>query len=188
MELTKRFCKHGHNLDQCGVYVTTKGHKRCRLCQAAYSKKYYKKTYKLAPKITHCKRGHEFTPQNTLIKTKTGGRNCKTCKNIRNKKLSNTAAYRLNGKMWAREKVAQSLPQPLRDCQNTLFELKQTIRETTAEKHGGDSSLNKRKTHCIRGHPRFGPDAYMRVRHGRPSECLHCANLLRKRIRQEVTT
>jgi hypothetical protein len=32
-------------------------------------------------KLTHCKHGHEFTPENTII-TKQGWRRCKTCKNL----------------------------------------------------------------------------------------------------------
>jgi hypothetical protein len=33
---------------------------------------------------THCKRGHEFTPENTYIE-RGGGRSCRTCKRIRSR-------------------------------------------------------------------------------------------------------
>jgi len=37
--------------------------------------------HQVAPPITHCKRGHEYTPQNTIIH-RTGARRCRTCKNL----------------------------------------------------------------------------------------------------------
>lgn len=35
-------------------------------------------------RTTHCKRGHEFTPENTFIHS-SGGRQCRTCRNLRGK-------------------------------------------------------------------------------------------------------
>jgi len=40
--------------------------------------------------LTHCKRGHEFTPENTLLtlttgRNKTGGRACRTCARVAQK-------------------------------------------------------------------------------------------------------
>ncbi len=49
-------------------------------------------------KKTHCLRGHEFTPENTRIEKRNGGRVCRECKRIRNK--AEKAAMR------ARRKVA----------------------------------------------------------------------------------
>lgn len=34
-------------------------------------------------RVTHCPRGHEYTPENTRV-AKHGGRNCRTCENDRN--------------------------------------------------------------------------------------------------------
>jgi len=38
------------------------------------------------PTQTHCKNGHEFTPENTYIREKTGDRLCKTCRDERNRR------------------------------------------------------------------------------------------------------
>lgn len=34
------------------------------------------------PRKTHCKHGHEFTPENTIIVTATGGRQCRECTRV----------------------------------------------------------------------------------------------------------
>lgn len=34
---------------------------------------------------THCRHGHEFTPENTYIDPKYGGRGCRTCRRARNR-------------------------------------------------------------------------------------------------------
>lgn len=39
--------------------------------------------------VTHCPRGHEYTPENTYISSTHGGRDCKICRRYRK-----TAAYR----------------------------------------------------------------------------------------------
>ena len=37
---------------------------------------------------THCKNGHEFTPENTLKRSDNKGRRCKACNQLRNRKAT----------------------------------------------------------------------------------------------------
>lgn len=53
---------------------------------------------------THCKQGHEFTPENTRRHKSTGGRYCRTCMNARGK--ARKAKYRAEAK--AAKLAAQS--------------------------------------------------------------------------------
>lgn len=42
--------------------------------------------HKQKHRLTHCKHGHEFTPENTYIRIDGGGRQCKTCHRNRQRK------------------------------------------------------------------------------------------------------
>lgn len=79
----KTHCKWGHPMGEGNVYLKNGVHRTCRTCAThpVASKgdpdfKYDGKTYNA--KKTHCKRGHEFTPENTYRNGPTG-RGCKTC-------------------------------------------------------------------------------------------------------------
>lgn len=60
---------------------------------------------------THCARGHEFTPENTLVR-KDGARTCRSCKRaqqerfLANRTREQQAAARAYGREWARAKRA----------------------------------------------------------------------------------
>ena len=63
-----------------------------------------------------------------------------------------------------------------------IYKLRRAAFEHTAEKHNGDVSRKWRKEKCIRGHPRYGPEARIRTGNGK-SDCLICANYLRRQRR-----
>lgn len=44
-------------------------------------------SHRTGVKMTHCKRGHEFTPENTIIR-KNGWRNCRKCSDMSRKKYA----------------------------------------------------------------------------------------------------
>lgn len=55
----------------------------CKEC----ARERYMRTYKARPKVsaTHCKYGHEFTPENTRVRT-SGGRACRICERAEKKR------------------------------------------------------------------------------------------------------
>lgn len=84
-------CVQGHILLQRG-----KGKRRCRICLAFWRRENESLTRRstaespipgkyhfLTPFPTHCKRGHEYTPENTLSYPRWSGRQCRTCHNAR---------------------------------------------------------------------------------------------------------
>ena len=62
-------CAQGH--DMSDAYWSS-GRRQCRTCQRIRQR----------DSRSHCKRGHEFTDDNTII-TETGRRRCRTCRNAR---------------------------------------------------------------------------------------------------------
>lgn len=44
-------------------------------------------------KQTHCKHGHEFTPENTIVRRKDGGRACRECRRRHDRNRGRDAAY-----------------------------------------------------------------------------------------------
>lgn len=48
----------------------------------------------LAVRTNHCKRGHEFTPENTRIRRSDGGRECRSCARMRNRAAKERARAR----------------------------------------------------------------------------------------------
>lgn len=90
-------CPRGHMYDDANTRITPDGSRACRACDR---ERYYRRRdngdphtsgyrYKgrLLASETHCKFGHEFTPENTYVSPR-GRRDCRVC--IRNR----TAAHR----------------------------------------------------------------------------------------------
>jgi len=84
-KVPKTECSKGHPLSGDNLIMDSHDQRRCRKCQNYNARMYYKRKQealgkKVTPNFgkTHCKHGHEFTPENTRIK-KTGSRDCRTC-------------------------------------------------------------------------------------------------------------
>jgi hypothetical protein len=86
-------CSSGHEYTEANTYWH-EGHRVCRKCRAARVTEWnernpeYSAAYKRSKRqrrgqwrkdLTHCKHGHEFTPENTIVTSKQ--RRCRTCKN-----------------------------------------------------------------------------------------------------------
>lgn len=102
----KTHCDSGHEFTPENTRRTKAGHRQCRACnreqsreamrdklstpegranQAAYMRKWRRETGKVDglgnqyARRTHCNNGHEFTPENTAIRSD-GGRRCRECR------------------------------------------------------------------------------------------------------------
>jgi hypothetical protein len=81
----KTHCIHGHLFDTANTMVSLDGrHRRCRACALVKSRDWKrtnepisKRQYCPDPTVTHCPKGHKYTPENTQL---TGtGRRCRRC-------------------------------------------------------------------------------------------------------------
>lgn len=99
-------CRNGHELTPENLIIRTDGNgkRRCRLCKNAAHKrcqsKYAWRNSTAADLIdpnapTHCRNGHEFTPENTIVRTDGRGyRKCKACCNARNSRTAKQRGWR----------------------------------------------------------------------------------------------
>lgn len=78
-------CNRGHKFTDESSIRRKDGKKTCRICKDAYTSEYLlmlRRKNAANPKVrkikTHCKRGHEFTKENTRVNT-TNRRMCITC-------------------------------------------------------------------------------------------------------------
>lgn len=86
--------------------------------------------------ITHCKRGHEYTPENTLYRKK-GGRACRTCQAWHNRE------YRARVKPWRSPELKAK-------------------REAWRQRRKSDRAQHKPAVqHCRNGHPRTEENIYV---------------------------
>lgn len=70
-------CGKGHPMDEANTYKAKRGWK-CRTCMRAWQQARYVPRDRKPE--THCrKRGHEFTPENTIIQSN-GARTCRACR------------------------------------------------------------------------------------------------------------
>ena len=131
--------------------------------------------------IRCCPRGHPLTDDN-IGSTKSGKNFCRLCKTAMQKKYR-AAHADTNGKTaryYHRRNAAASMPSELEDLRVAIFDLRSAAMQATAKKYGGDASHRWRKEFCIRGHPRYGPEARIRNTGGK-SNCLICDDYLRRK-------
>jgi len=92
--------------------------------------------------ITHCSRGHEFSPENTLLR-KNGGRVCRACAKLRLQKWAkeNRELYNKQRRDWARSHK--------RKPQNPVSKKKSHLKlryDLTIERH--DAMLTEQDNKC----------------------------------------
>lgn len=87
-------CINGHEFSTVNTYIRANGTDRlCRECRRIRARNKYKEIreslgFSVTPKGTpfsHCKSGHLFTYESTIVSKKTGYRKCKICKYLRDK-------------------------------------------------------------------------------------------------------
>lgn len=99
-QVNKTHCKHGHEFNSANTITNAAGYRQCRACNRNWNREKQPTPEERAAKNarvrdwrrrtgqvtglhnygsrTHCNKGHEFTPENTLIRSD-GGRRCRTC-------------------------------------------------------------------------------------------------------------
>jgi hypothetical protein len=104
-QANKTHCHRGHEFTAENTVLRPEGGRRCRTCRnegaqrrkstpegrtraAARQKEYRRRTGKITGlhnygSRTHCKNGHEFTPENTRMRTNGTGRRCLACERAR---------------------------------------------------------------------------------------------------------
>lgn len=94
----KTHCSKGHELSGDNLAFERGGKKRvCRECRREKDRRRYQREKDaglrgtLNGDKTHCKNGHEFTPENTGVRTDHPGRFCKACKREREARRRNKA-------------------------------------------------------------------------------------------------
>jgi hypothetical protein len=99
----RKTCSRGHSLEGGNLYVSPKGHKRCRTCHRervrerrdrkprleryAESRERYRRKMLKQGRLVHpkgspaCRRGHAYTDENTILRP-SGGRECRACRRL----------------------------------------------------------------------------------------------------------
>lgn len=81
-------CRNGHEFTEENTYWPPGNRRRCLACKRASGRRYTERNStggvgwaaENAAK-THCVNGHEFTPENTIVR-KNGGRKCRICQRV----------------------------------------------------------------------------------------------------------
>jgi hypothetical protein len=79
-------CKRGHEFTPENSIIDKRGWRKCRRCHYDWHNEHYVAVKKTRRRFdpanpnnrTHCKKGHPFTPENTLV-WKNGLRRCRIC-------------------------------------------------------------------------------------------------------------
>lgn len=87
---SKTHCKYGHKFTEENTRIEVKasgGSKRtCLECEREAGRQKYARAHPNkgnVPRKTHCKNGHEFTPENTVVNFRPDGQESRSCKQCR---------------------------------------------------------------------------------------------------------
>lgn len=101
--MDKTHCKRGHEFTEENTKIKSKGRRTCVIC---YKERYTSRNKRVLPLEEiqnikndgagkYCKRGHEFTFENTWV-SKNGSRSCRTCGLEKNRKSYAAKTSKLN--------------------------------------------------------------------------------------------
>lgn len=98
MKPLKSHCKHGHEMTPENTYVNTAGARCCKICLHSIKQKAWKKKRESVGKsykarATHCKHGHELTPEN-IYKDPSQHRHCRICRAAATERIRPTLKQR----------------------------------------------------------------------------------------------
>lgn len=166
---SKTHCPYGHPYSGDNLHIAPDGKRICRICSRRHTAE--GRARRLAvnppePRVPQaaCKRGHEFTPENTIV-DKRGSRNCRECKRAHTRKYKarpdKQVVYRSdvckNGHAMDEEN-SHIAADGTRSCRACNREKARASYERT-QSHRGPAPAER--THCSQGHPYDEANTYV---------------------------
>lgn len=165
-------CPRGHEYTAENTYLRKSGGRACRACGRAASAAYHvqkRAENPLPPREPQrfCKRGHEFTPENTYVIPSTGSRSCKECKRGQVKayrtKDDKVVEHRISVCKNGHEMTEENAPVAAdgsRSCRECGRQRSRDYYQRQREERGRGTAPAER-THCPQGHEYSGDNLYV---------------------------
>lgn len=185
---SKTHCPQGHAYSGDNLHIAPDGKRVCRACARRYTAE--ARARRLAanppaprPRQTHCKRGHEFTPENTTVDAR-GSRSCRECKRAQVRKYrareDKQVVHRIevckNGHAM-NEENSHIAANGARSCRACSREKARASYQRT-QSHRGTAPADR--TECSKGHPYSAENTYVTSKGHR--QCRTC-NAAREKAR-----